>query len=421
MTSKGDKVSAPPQGQEKDAEQDALQRQLLLTTAFTEFNQLAGELSQRYQALEQEVLQLRVQLAEQEQQQQRAESDRLAVTEQYEALLDILPLGMVMIDNRGQIRRANPTALALLGEPLEDELWFNVIRRSFAPRKDDGHEISLRSGRRVSVLTNSLPDQAGQIVLLHDLTETRLLQSRLSHHERLTAMGQMVAALAHQVRTPLSAALLYASHLQNPTLAEQQRLQFAGKLRSRLLNIEQQIKDMLIFSRGETQLNDVMTVNQLLRAIEDALDVPLTSHDADCDIRDDSQGAVVQINREVLIGAVLNLVNNALQACPAGVELHLVGERLGEQVAISVIDPGPGISAEHIQKVLQPFYTTKAQGTGLGLAVVQAVAKAHGGRFELSSRPGHTCARIILPCYQGSVASSSIDEQDPRSTVGELK
>ena len=175
MTSKGDKVSAPSQGQEKDAEQDALQRQLLLTTAFTEFNQLAGELSQRYQALEQEVLQLRVQLAEQEQQQQRAESDRLAVTEQYEALLDILPLGMVMIDNRGQIRRANPTALALLGEPLEDELWFNVIRRSFAPRKDDGHEISLRSGRRVSVLTNSLPDQAGQIVLLHDLTETRLL------------------------------------------------------------------------------------------------------------------------------------------------------------------------------------------------------------------------------------------------------
>ncbi|MFB9887588.1 sensor histidine kinase [Balneatrix alpica] len=378
----------------------------LLSAAFAEFNALAAQLSERYHLLEQEVHDLRAQLAQRDQAQRQEEEARQAITDQLDVLLELLPIAMVLIDNRGQIRRANPAALALLGEPLLNCAWVEVISRSFAPQEDDGHEISLRNGRRVSVMTNSLPGQAGQIVLLHDLTETRALQARLSQHERLTAMGRMVAALAHQVRTPLAAALLYASHLQTEELSEPQRLNFAGKLRERLVNIEQQIRDMLIFARGEAQLTEVMTVSELLLRLESALDVPLASFDADCDWQDESAGARIQLNSEVLLGALLNLVNNGLQAAGEGCALCIRALRQGEEVVIQVEDNGPGIASEHLPRVLEPFYTTKPQGTGLGLAVVQAVAKAHGGRFELSSAPGCTCASMILPLLKGSADES---------------
>ena len=111
------------------------------------------------------------------------------------------------------MREANPAACELLGEPLVGELWRQVIARSFAPRKDDGHEISLRDGRRLSIATRSLDAEPGQLVLLNDLTETRRLQDQLARHERLSSLGRMVASLAHQIRTPLSAAMLYAGHL----------------------------------------------------------------------------------------------------------------------------------------------------------------------------------------------------------------
>ncbi|MFP8965862.1 sensor histidine kinase [Pokkaliibacter sp. CJK22405] len=371
-----------------------------LSQAFAEFNSYAEALTTQYQNLEAEVQQLRAQLAEQTKAVRNAEAQRQALAEQYETLLDILPLGMVLIDNRGTVKRANPSSVELLGEPLQNEPWFKVIQRSFAPRKDDGHEISLRSGKRVSVLTNSLPDQTGQIVLLYDLTETRDLQARLSHHERLTAMGRMVAALAHQVRTPLAAAMLYASHLQNPAADEQQRQRFTAKLRSRLNNIERQIRDMLIFARGETQLQDQLSLPELLAQLEDNLDLPLSQHDADCDVINDAGDVPLLVNQEVLIGALLNLVNNALQAAGSGAELVIRSQRSQDEVSISVIDNGPGIAPEQIAKVLQPFYSTKSQGTGLGLAVVQAVAKAHGGRFELGSEPGKTTATLWLPIQQ---------------------
>ena len=90
-----------------------------------------------------------------------------------------------------------------MGEPLENERWLDVIHRAFSPKDDDGHEVSLKDGRRVKLAISA--SDLGQLILITDLTETRLLQSRLSDLQRLSSLGKMVASLAHQVRTPLSA------------------------------------------------------------------------------------------------------------------------------------------------------------------------------------------------------------------------
>ncbi|MDO6564694.1 ATP-binding protein [Amphritea sp. 1_MG-2023] len=340
----------------------------------------------------------------------QAAHDRLSG--RLEDLLDLLPAGVVVIDNRGRVAECNSAAEQLLGLPLRNESWVTVIQRSFAPRSDDGHEVSLKSGRRVSLSTSTLANETGQLLMLTDQTETRLLQGRLAHYQRLSEMGRMMASLAHQVRTPLSAALLYAGHLMKPELRPEQRIKFAGKVKSRLDNLERQVRDMLIFARGETRLDDRITVAQLFRELEDALDVPLSSWDADCDCLNRVPALQLQCNKEALLGAIMNLVDNALQASGRGCELVIEAQLVGDKLAIEVRDNGPGMDADECHQVKEPFYSTKSHGTGLGLAVAQVVAKAHHGEFVLRSQVGvGTQAAFVIPYNTGSHTSGHTNSQ----------
>ena len=325
-----------------------------------------------------------------------------------EDLLDLLPAGVVVIDSRGRVAECNSAAEQLLGLPLKHEAWVAVIQRSFAPRSDDGHEVSLKSGRRVSLSTSTLANESGQLLMLTDQTDTRLLQSRLAHYQRLSEMGRMMASLAHQVRTPLSAALLYAGHLMKPELRPEQRIKFAGKVKSRLENLELQVRDMLIFARGETRLEDRISVAQLFRELEDALDMPLDSWDADCDCVNRVPELTLQCNKDSLLGAIMNLVNNSLQAGGKGTELVIEAQLLGDKLCIEVRDNGPGMDAQLCNKVMEPFFSTKSHGTGLGLAVAQVVAKAHHGEFLLRSQLGvGTQAAFLIP-YQTTQKDSEV-------------
>ncbi|MGB0466197.1 MAG: sensor histidine kinase [Pontibacterium sp.] len=313
-------------------------------------------------------------------------------------LLDLLPAGVIQIGADGFISDCNPAAEELLGSPLTGELWLTVIQRSFAPRNDDGHEVSLKDGRRVNLATRAMDGEPGQLVLLTNLTETRLLQERLSHYQRLSEMGRMMASLAHQIRTPLSAALLYADHLSRNDISLEQRIRFTAKVKSRLTHLEKQVRDMLVFARAETRLDDHLTTQQLLSDLEDQLDVPLAAFDADCDCINEAQGLQVQCNKDTLLGALMNLVDNALQASGKSCELQLRLFADANMLRIEVTDQGPGMDQVTCQRAMEPFYTTKSHGTGLGLAVAQVVAMAHHGSFELSSQPGQgTTASLILP------------------------
>lgn len=340
--------------------------------------------------LEQRIAELETRLAE-------YEADRVAL-QRLRRLIDRMPGGVLVINQTGRVTEFNPAAEALLGIALANKTWLEVINQCFAPRPDDGHEVSLKNGRRVSLSTQALDDEPGQLVFITDQTHTRTLQEQLHHYQRLSEMGRMMASLAHQVRTPLSAALLYASHLMAPQLDDETRIRFAGKVKSRLTHLEQQVRDMLIFARGETKLEDRVDGRTLMARLEDLLDQPLSQHDADCDCINDAPDALIQCNLEALLGAVLNLVNNALQACGDGCELQIRLGTEGERLLLDVIDTGPGMDAATLKRAQEPFYTTKSHGTGLGLAIAQVMARAHHGEFRLMSAPGEgTRASFSLP------------------------
>jgi two-component system sensor histidine kinase FlrB len=296
------------------------------------------------------------------------------------------------------VREANPAAIELLGLPLEGELWRQVIARCFAPRDDDGHEISLKNGRRLSIATRSLDAEPGQLVLLNDLTETRHLQDQLARHERLSSLGRMVASLAHQIRTPLSAALLYASHLTEQELPVATQQRFAGRLKERLHELEHQVRDMLVFARGELPLTDRLTPNALMQALQAAA----LTHVQDLPIRwqCDSHAGELLCNRDTLVGALLNLIENAIQASAGNVRLKVHCYTRDNSLRLSISDSGSGIEPAILARLGEPFFTTKVTGTGLGLTVVKAVARAHQGELLLRSRVGRgTCAQVILPLF----------------------
>mgnify|MGYP003366475988 FL=1 len=376
-----------------------------LEQAFSLFNQMSTQLTDSYSLLEARVTELKGELAVVSAQRmaELAEKERLA--NRLQNLLDLLPGGVIVIDDRGRVREANPAASELLGLPLVGELWRHVISRCFAPREDDGHEISLIDGRRLSISTRSLDAEPGQLVLLNDLTETRRLQDQLARHERLSSLGRMVASLAHQIRTPLSAALIYASHLTEQVLPVETQQRFAGRLKERLHELEHQVRDMLVFARGELPLTDRVTPKALMQSLQAAAQTHVEGIAMrwQCDIH----AGEVLCNRDTLVGALLNLIENALQAGTPQVRLKVHVYARDNTLRLCVSDSASGIEPRVLERLGEPFFTTKATGTGLGLAVVKAVVRAHQGELQFHSRLGRgTCALLSLPLIPGAAEAN---------------
>ena len=377
-----------------------------LREAFMMFNEMSQKLTDSYEFLENRVEQLSGELANVSAQrmQEMAEKERLA--DKLESLLQLLPAAVLVLDQFGCVRQSNRAADELLlplakVESLNGRRWRQLIQTCFKPRRDDGHEISLVDGRRVQVRTAAMTNEPGQVILLTDMTETRQLQAQLSQYERLSAMGKMVASLAHQIRTPLAAATLYAGHLSAPELQDEHRIRFAGKLQERLRHLENQVRDMLIFARGEAPLNDEVSLAELMQGVSDAMEVPLQNSHGTCRIHNEIPDQRLVCNRDALISAVMNLVNNAIESSAAPVQIDIDVICCGDaQISLTVSDNGPGMTDQQKEKILEPFYTTKTNGTGLGLAVVQAVARAHKAEFHLTDSPtGGVSAQFILPVH----------------------
>lgn len=374
-----------------------------LKQAFTLFNQMSQQLTDSYAFLENKVEQLSGELASVSAQRMHELAEKEQLADRLESLLQLLPAGVLVLDENGFVTQANPAADDLLltasAKPtLVGQRWVHLIQQCFKPQSDDGHEISLVDGRKVNLRTAAMANDCGQLILLTDMTETRALQSQLSQHERLSAMGKMVASLAHQIRTPLAAATLYAGHMTAVDLQADMRIRFAGKLQERLHHLENQVRDMLIFARGEAPLNDEVYVEDLVAGLNSAMEVALQQFQARCTIDNQAGECLLVCNKDALISSLMNLINNALESGEYPIEILVRIRRQKQNLIIQVMDNGTGLNASQKQKMMEPFHTTKSNGTGLGLAVVQAVVNAHHGEFNLNdSELGGLSAELNIP------------------------
>lgn len=364
-----------------------------LQRAFAMFNQVSAELTQAYEALQARVTSLTEELAVANGELRRQFLEKEALSERLSSLLDALPAGVVLLDANAVVVALNPAAISLFGQSAVGRHWGDVARDHLEPTLAVGEWLC--GGGRVSIAESVLPSAGGKILLVHDVTAAHQMKTELERNQRLAAMGEMAASLAHQLRTPLAAALLYTSNLGQPGMSDDARARFSEKASGQLRRLERLIQDVLLFARGESIGRDVIGAGDLLAEAAQTVEPLMRAHGLEFAVNDACQGAAIVGSRKALFGALVNLLENAMQAMPGGGKICLSGNRQGDLLLIGVRDSGPGISRETQARIFEPFFTTKGQGTGLGLAIALGVARAHGGTIDLVSEQGEGAEFVL--------------------------
>lgn len=332
-------------------------------------------------------------------------------------VLDGLPVAVVVLDGNGMVKEHNRAAAALFSAPLLAHPWRETIARDFRPQAAAGHDLILNSGRVVMLSSCPLGKEPGQILLFQDVTDMRRAQDYLARQQRLLDLGQTAANLAHQIRTPLASALLYASHLGRDDLPPDTQRRFAGKTMRSLKQLESLVANMLLFARGEVGAEEQVRAGDLLGELY-ANTESLFAGTSVCYEKDDAcDASLIKVNRTLILSALQNLVNNAAHAVNG--DGHVVVYcrcSVADTIEFGVRDNGPGVAYEMQGRIFEPFNSTRNSGTGLGLTIVRAIARAHHGEAWFHSVPGDTVFAIRLPILASMVEDGELTTHD-RSEV----
>lgn len=335
------------------------------------------------------------------------------IENQFDCLMEALPIGVVILGSTGYVHQCNSTAVELLGKPLMGLKWIDIISRSFEPKADDGHEVSLKDGRLVSISTRSFQEGHYQLIVINDLTETRQLQSRIEKNRRIWELGKMSAALAHQIRTPLSSAMLYTSQLNKYEFNGEKRANLCDQIMKSLQHLEAQVSDILSFVKSDESSWEWVSLKDLWVSVERSVAATLLAKGAKLSIVIENSSKKeycpkIKCHRDALQGALVNIVQNGIEAAAAKKQKDLSGKKPEIKVVVSteesmllikILDNGGGIPESIRNQVFDPFFSTKQYGTGLGLSVVKQVMDSHGFDIDIKvNEPEGTT--FILSCAE---------------------
>ncbi len=349
----------------------------------------------------------------------------------YRHIVSSVPSGLVTIDRSYRITSFNPTAESVIGRaadevigtPITDivrDLKFVLDNPRKLERIHREESTIVVGGRRrylgwsLSPLRESSGRLLGFIFMFQDVTRVKELERISYRAEKLAAIGELAAAIAHEIRNPLAAMSGSIQLLQSKLDLSGTELRLMNIVLRETNQLNKWITDFLEYSRPPKPDRRAMDLNQLL---DDALAVARQDDDfRDATFQKEFSDPVWVLGDETRIRQVVwNLIKNAAQAMPDGgpitIDLTSVDNGSRPLVELAVRDEGVGIAPEEQEKVFQPFFTTKERGTGLGLAVVHQIITDHDGRISVDSEPGrYTVFRVLLPLCLPPVAEQ--DEYD---------
>ncbi|MDF1615288.1 two-component system sensor histidine kinase NtrB [Desulfurivibrio dismutans] len=339
-------------------------------------------------------------------------------------LISRLPLGIIAVDRQGRIETCNEVAAGMCGvtpakvvgamaTKVLPELVAGHLQRPLTDVEVIDREIRLSPAAangdddQLTIMLSAVPIRdreqqiIGRAVLLHDITRLQAMEKEVQRHERLVALGKMAAGVAHEIRNPLSSIKGLATLLGSRGGETPQETEAARLLVGEVERINRSISELLDFARPQplqrrpVDLNELLANSlQLVTADAQSLGVELKLHPPAAAV------PPAMIDADRIIQVLLNLYLNSLQAMPKGGSLMVAWEKPAEQpaVRIKVSDTGRGIAPEILPKITDPYFTTKPEGSGLGLALAQKIIDDHGGKMEITSRPGQgTTVTITLP------------------------
>ena len=379
------------------ASTELIQSNIPLENAFHAFNEVSERLTESYQLLEQQVIGLTAELSEANTEKLKFLSEKEQLADQLECMLESLPGAVIVLNDENMVIKANACARGWLTASLIGKSWGSIEQSFLVGSEQLDNEYLLQDNRVIALSRTTLQSGQGFVILLSDITQQRELHQKLEHKEKLAAMGKFSAGLAHQIRTPLSSALLYASQLNSGLPDAELGKKYSTKLLERLRHINNQVSDMLGYAHKGHFRKAVYNLQNIAFQLTSSYQAkPANITFETQSIRNNIS---VQISKDALIGAIDNLINNALEAGNADGEVRCLIETVNEGIlSISVSDQGVGLPSSEVAQIFEPFYTNKAEGTGLGLAVVKEIVNAHGGHITCDSTEGvGTTFTMLLP------------------------
>ena len=244
------------------------------------------------------------------------------------------------------------------------------------------------------------------MIIVDNITDRIRLEGQLIQNEKLTSIGLLAAGVAHEVNTPLAVISSYSQMLRKEISSEDPRYKLLEKITKQTFRASEIVNNLLNFSRtNATEFADV-DVHQVIADTLSLLDHQFKTARVRIDRELRAEYPVVFANAGKLQQVFLNLFVNARDAMPEGGELRILTDTVDSKIEIIVQDTGVGISSENIQKIYDPFFTTKAagKGTGLGLSVSYGIVQEHGGNISVDSKPGiGTSFKLELPLVRKPV------------------
>ncbi len=235
----------------------------------------------------------------------------------------------------------------------------------------------------------------GTVHIVRDITEIRLIRERLASAERMAALGEVAAKVAHEIRNPLVSIGGFAQRLEKKL--DGNLKEYAGIISNEVKRLEEILRDILGFVREVRLTTMPVNLNDLLLNIFSLVESEIVEREI---ILETSLGdlPVVRIDPERIKEALLNIVNNAIQAIVTHGKITVKTYVWDAYVVAEISDTGAGIAEKDLPFIFDPFYTTKATGTGLGLAITRRIIEEHGGMIKVESRFGEgTTMKVFLP------------------------
>jgi PAS domain S-box-containing protein len=337
-----------------------------------------------------------------------------------EVILSSVASGIVTTDLDGKVNFFNSAGLRIFGFTVENVIGSDIMDLfAFCPGmaeilsdvsgddirdgelevkdlKGNAHILSLRR----SLLKDHHSKTLGAVVVFRDVTETRRLELEAQRNRSLASLGQLAAGVAHEIRNPLGAISGFAELISRSFTPDDNRLKYASRILDEVRHLDRLVGDILDFARPSPPMLDQIEINDV---IEEAIEIAASKYgNPQVEFsRWLKRGLpLVMADRNQLRQVFSNILINAADALDGAgkVSVRSRAGQTGRTVEIEISDNGPGMEKRVQENVFNPFFTTKEQGTGLGLAVAYKIIEAHEGRIDVESEPGQGALfRIILP------------------------
>jgi len=322
-------------------------------------------------------------------------------------LLESLPTGLILIDQNKTIIKANPEAKKLLGKKIESkniedictstekDLFDEALRGKHVERSvfESGN---LLIGFSASPVYDNKGKTVGSSIILRDITEIREMEEELRKKDRLAALGEMVAGLAHEIRNPLASIKAGIESLSFEGSENVNNYKFQSIVLHEITRLERIVNDMTLYASDKELVISKVNLKSLIG--ETLLMFSHEIAEKNIQVKKNAKGNFIcYVDRDKIVTVLNNLFLNSMEAIgnDGCIEINI---RSGKRnMIIQVKDDGGGIPEDIIPKIFIPFFTTKSKGTGLGLSIVHRIVQNHNGTIRATNEGKGACFTVTLP------------------------